>query len=198
MEQNGLDFAKTVKATLLFQRSPGHGGTDFHPSVKDGGDLEAYDAQGREGDVQQVLQVCALYGYRATSSLPSRGFTHVSWAAGNAPSQLNLYSEMCWEASPKHHCWKPALRLGKLLLGSHMVLLLRPQASKECLCYDISTIISTLVLAIPGDRGFHPVSQETALFQISRLCLILSNAFGFSPFPLVKHFAPFYLCTRCT
>lgn len=50
-EQNGLDFAKTVKATSLLQRSPGAGGADFHPSVKEGGDLEAYGAQGRERDV---------------------------------------------------------------------------------------------------------------------------------------------------
>lgn len=36
------------------------------------------------------------------------------------------------------------------------------------------------------------MSQETALLQISRLSLILSNEFGFRPFPLLQHFAPFY------
>lgn len=31
MEQNGLDFLKTVKATLLPERPPGYVGTDLHP-----------------------------------------------------------------------------------------------------------------------------------------------------------------------
>ena len=81
---------------------------------------------------QHVLQVGPLYGYNSTSSLSSRGFTRVSWAAGNAASQPSLYSEMYWEASAKHRSWKPVLMLGKLLLGSHVVLLLHPQAFKEC------------------------------------------------------------------
>lgn len=75
MGQNGLDFAKLIKATLLLQRSPGPGGTDFHPSVKEGGDLEAYGGQGRERDV------------------PTR-------SAGGSPLRIRLPARSPPEASP--------------------------------------------------------------------------------------------------
>lgn len=136
----------------------------------------------------RVLQVGPLYRYNMASSLPSQGFTRVSWAVGNAPSQMNLYSETCWEASAKHRFWKPAFRLGKL---SYLVLtwcfcsfpkfsrIVRAKASSPCWFYLF------LVTRFPSC-----VSRDCSVPGLQTL--ILSNVFGFSPFPLLKYFAPFY------
>lgn len=136
----------------------------------------------------RVLQVGPLYRYNVASSLPSQGFTRVSWAVGNAPSQTNLYSETCWEASAKHCFWKPGFRLGKL---SYLVL-------TWCFC-SIPKFSRIVRAKASSPRWFYLFLVTRFPSCVSRDCsvpglrtLILSNVFGFSPFPLLQHFSPFY------